>query len=103
MSDNFLSSRTGLRPRVLREITFWGRQYDVDRIVLFGSRARGDFNSRSDIDLAIYGGNFARFCLDVDEKTYTLLSYDFVNMSLNVQPELKQSIDEEGITLYEKV
>lgn len=35
----------------------------------FGSRARGDFKRTSDIDLAVSGGDFCRFALDVDEET----------------------------------
>ncbi|MFQ8585056.1 nucleotidyltransferase domain-containing protein [Blautia glucerasea] len=38
-------------------------------IILFGARARGDFKRMSDIDLAVSGGDFCRFALDVDEKT----------------------------------
>ena len=38
-------------------------------IILFGTRARGDFKRTSDIDLAVSGGDFCRFALDVDEET----------------------------------
>ena len=31
------------------------QQYGAKRLVLFGSRARGDHHERSDIDLAVYG------------------------------------------------
>ena len=30
-----------------------GREYDVDRLILFGSRARGDHRPDSDLDLAV--------------------------------------------------
>ena len=43
------------------------------------------------------------FSLDVDEKTWTLLQYDFVDMSQPVQPELIAAIEKEGVILYEKV
>ncbi len=33
------------------------------------ARARGDFKRTSDIDLAVSGGDFCRFALDVDEET----------------------------------
>ncbi|MBC8612833.1 nucleotidyltransferase domain-containing protein [Blautia faecis] len=38
-------------------------------IILFGARARGDFKRTSDIDLAVSGGDFCRFALNVDEET----------------------------------
>ena len=31
------------------------QKYDVDRVILFRSRARGDFRRTSDIDLAVEG------------------------------------------------
>lgn len=40
---------------------------------------------------------------DVDEETSTLLEYDIVDMSREMQDELRQSIMREGKILYEKV
>ena len=45
----------------------------MEKVILFGSRARGDYKEKSDIDLACTGGNYTRFSLDVDELTSTLL------------------------------
>lgn len=42
----------------------------VRLVILFGSNGlRGDFKRTSDIDLAVSGGDFCRFALDVDEET----------------------------------
>ena len=97
------SRATGIKEQVLAEINKLAETYQIKKVVLFGSRARGDFRERSDIDLAVYGGDFARFSLDVDEKTWTLLQYDFVDMNQSVQPELIAAIEKEGVILYEKV
>jgi len=88
---------------IYRQIAHIGKQFGVEKIVLFGSRARGDYRRTSDIDLAVVGGDFARFALDVDEETSTLLEYDIVDMSREMQDELRQSIMREGKILYEKV
>lgn len=98
-----ISLQTGIKVQVLREIEAFAEKHSLEKLVLFGSRARGDFRERSDIDLAVYGGNFAQFSLDVDGETWTLLKYDFVDMSQTIQPELKASIEKEGVVLYEKV
>ena len=94
---------TGIRQIVIDEIRQIAKSYGVERVVLFGSRARGDYRERSDIDLAVSGGDVACFSLDVDEETSTLLKYDIVNLDGAVQEELLASIRREGITIYEKI
>ena len=72
-------------------------------MILFGSRARGEYRKVSDIDLAVSGGNIAAFALDVEEETTTLLKYDVVNLDGSVQKELLDVIEKEGVMLYEKI
>ena len=75
----------------------------LHKVILFGSRARGDNHERSDIDLAIQGGNTTRFSLDADDEVYTLLFFDIVDLGKPVQPELLKEIERDGVVLYEKV
>lgn len=98
-----MNNNTGIAQKVIDQIIDLAKQHNVSKVVLFGSRARGDYREKSDIDLAVYDGDYARFMLDVDDETYTLLSYDVVNMNRPVDIELKESIEREGIVLYEKV
>lgn len=100
---DFLSEHTGIRKAVLQEIIQLAREYQVERVLLFGSRARGDYKERSDIDLAFQGGSGSRFILDVDEQTSTLLEFDIIDLSRPIAEELLTSIRKEGILLYEKV
>ena len=93
----------GISDIVLQQIRSFAHKYQIERVILFGSRARGDFHRTSDIDLAISGGDFANFSIDVDELTDTLLKYDFVNLDGAVQEELLESIQKEGVLIYEKV
>ncbi|MCM1135287.1 MAG: nucleotidyltransferase domain-containing protein [Clostridium sp.] len=94
---------SGIKPIVIQEIRGMARKYNVNRVILFGSRARGDYRRVSDIDLAVGGGDFAGFALEVEEETSTLLKYDIVNLDGSVQEELRTSIEKEGKILYEKV
>ena len=75
----------------------------MNKVILFGSRARGDFKRTSDIDLAAEGENFDRFALDIEEETSTLLQYDIVNLGRDMQEELREAIAREGIMIYEKI
>lgn len=96
-------NETGIKQQVIDEIRKLAKQHDVDRVILFGSRARGDFKRTSDIDLAVAGGAFDRFVLDVEEETSTLLEFDIVNLDREMQQELREAIRKEGRVLYEKV
>lgn len=96
-------NNTGIKAEVIEEIRKLARKYDVTKVILFGSRARGDFKRTSDIDIAVTGGDFVRFALDVDEETSTLLEYDIVDLDNDMQDELRYSIKKEGRILYEKV
>ncbi|MGD9153657.1 MAG: nucleotidyltransferase domain-containing protein [Gammaproteobacteria bacterium] len=77
----------------------------IDKIVLFGSRARDDAEERSDIDIAILCPNAtAREWLDVCEiveNTKTLLEIDVVRLDTASQ-ELQRRVFDEGRILYEK-
>ena len=88
--------------RVLQEILQFARDAGVERLVLFGSRARGTHSERSDIDLAVYGGGFDAFYFRVQEETESLLEFDLIDMHRKVSPSLLEEIEREGIEIYEK-
>lgn len=94
---------TGIRKEVVEEIRNIAKKYHIKKVVLFGSRARGDYKRTSDIDLAASGGDFARFALDVEEETSTLLEFDIVNLDREMQKELRDAIEQEGKLLYEEI
>ncbi len=94
---------TGIKELVIKEICGLAKKYGIEKVILFGSRARGDFHRASDIDLAVRGGDVARFAVDVDEETSTLLKFDIVDLDKNVQSGLLESIEREGRVLYEKI
>lgn len=56
-----------------------------------GIKPRGDFRRTSDIDLAVTGGEFERFALDVNEDTSTLLKYDLVDLNRDIHEELLEA------------
>ena len=87
---------------VLRELSYFAQKYSIDKIILFGSRARGTNAERSDIDIAVYGGDFDHFYWDVKEKVHSLLMFDIVQADVAISDELKQEIERDGVTIYEK-
>ena len=78
------------------------RDHGAERLVLFGSRARGDNRERSDVDLAVYGMPEAQrgaFWLDAEELP-TLLKLDIVHVAPDTAPEFLRNIKKDGVTLY---
>ena len=95
--------KSGIKPVVLDEIKRIAEEYEVKRVILFGSRARGDYHRASDIDLAVEGGRITDFILDVKEATSTLLNFDIVDLEKTAPGKFSDAIKKEGIVLYEKI
>lgn len=103
MAEENLYKDTGIKYSVIQDIIRLAQKNDVEKVILFGSRARGDYKDRSDIDLAFCGGNSSQFILSVDEETSTLLEFDVIDLNKPIREELLESIDREGVLLYEKI
>ena len=78
---------------------------EVQRIILFGSRARGDAAARSDIDLAIEAPDATRRqwleLILLVEEAQTLPPIDLVRLE-ETSPALRAQILAEGKTLYDR-
>ena len=80
---------------------------EVEKAVLFGSRAKGNYRKGSDIDLAITGKNVsAVIALNLKAYLNEVLPIpyyiDVVAYNLLDQPDLKEHIDRVGISFYQK-
>ena len=82
---------TGIKPKVLSEIKEIAQRHGIKNIILFGSRARGDYYHASDIDIAVSGGDVAGFVLDI------------IDLEKPIADELRASIEREGKVIYEKI
>lgn len=92
-----------LPERVERDIIKIAKKNNVKKVILFGSRARGTNSERSDIDLAISGGNALDFYFDIEEKAWTLLMFDVVELDRKISEELQAEINRDGVILYEEI
>ena len=92
-----------MQPNLHSLIADLGSAHGAARIVLFGSRARGDHHARSDIDLAVYGLPESRETafLDSIDELPTLLKFDVVFISPYTSPTLLEEIKRDGVILYE--
>lgn len=82
-----------------------GKEYSANKILLFGSRARGDNREKSDIDIAVYGvpkdRHFA-FSQAIGNIP-TLLQFDIVFITDETNEALIQNINKDGVVLMNKL
>ena len=90
---------------IIKSISEIGSRYKVDKIVLFGSRARGDNKKTSDIDLAIYcdedSNDESRIYFELEDIN-TLLKIDIVFIKSSTDRKFIENIEREGVTIYER-
>ena len=99
----------GLSTQTLQKIRDVFVQYpQVEEVVLYGSRARGDYKNGSDIDLTLRGGDdtlthtiLSRIANDLDDQLlpYTIDLSIFENIR---NPEMVEQIERIDVPLYKK-
>jgi len=93
-------------PRIRSElIRLADARPEINRLILFGSRARGDANERSDIDIAVEAHGISPenwlTWLDQLDNLNTLLPIDVIRYE-EADSILRGNIDQEGKVLYER-
>jgi len=89
--------------QIIREVS---ARPEVQRVILFGSRARGDHQERSDIDLAIAAptathSQWAQLHWELTEEADTLLEVDVVRLE-EVEPRLQERILRDGKVIHDR-
>jgi len=80
---------------------------EIESVILFGSRAMGNFKKGSDIDLAIKGSNvnrttIARLSRLLNDEYPIPFFFDLVHYENIKNMNLKKHIDNQGIVIYKK-
>jgi nucleotidyltransferase substrate binding protein (TIGR01987 family) len=90
---------------IYQAIASIGRRLGADRVVLYGSRARGDCRARSDIDIAVFGADTSTKSdfLDALEELPTLLDFDLVYVTKATDRALLDNINRDGVLLMDKL
>lgn len=92
--------RMDLELKLQREILAYAEKNGIDKVILFGSRARGTNHDRSDVDLAVLGGDVMSFKYDLDEHARTLLMFDVVDLAKRgLSKDLLSEIERDGVRL----
>lgn len=97
----------GLKQRHIDDITGVFLKYpQVECALLFGSRAKGNFRTNSDIDLALKGAIDLTTLLKIETSLDDLLlpyKIDLTNYHKIKNKDLIDHIDRVGVLLYEKI
>ena len=90
--------------RIYQSIADLGKQFKADKIVLFGSRARGDNRERSDIDIAVFGVSKEKqpAFIQAVGSLPTLLDFDIVFITDNTNEALMKNISQDGVIIMDK-
>ena len=102
-----IHERLGIKKKLLEDIIITIIEYkNIDRIVVFGSRASNDYTYNSDIDLAVFSDQLTsrdvNIIKDNLEELPTALKFDVVGYSILKKELLKTHINNSGITIYEQ-
>ncbi|WP_027183652.1 nucleotidyltransferase family protein [Desulfovibrio inopinatus] len=100
--------RYGLRESILHDMVAVFKKYPhIERVVLYGSRAKGCFKPGSDIDICLYGKNITTMeknliAIDLDELDLPYIIDIAVFDSLS-HAALRELIERVGIVLYQRL
>ena len=101
-----MANRYGLSDSALEQVTEAIRQFDqIVAVVLFGSRAKGNYKPGSDIDLAVNGDRVsprivAQLADCLNEETPLPYFFDVVHYETLDNQALVDHIDRVGIVIY---
>lgn len=97
----------GLKDNQIKEIVDKIQKFpEIEKAVIYGSRARGDFKPSSDVDIAIFGEktNWALSASlqdELEEETYLPYFFDVVSYNTITSNDLKAEINKYGKILYD--
>lgn len=103
MRNNSLLQRNGLLQKDIELIKHGISQFpEITGVILFGSRAKGNFKPGSDVDLAIKGVDIthttvSRLSFMLNEEIPLPYFFDIVHYEKITEPELIHHIDRVGI------
>ncbi|EMI09975.1 nucleotidyltransferase domain-containing protein [Anoxybacillus gonensis] len=85
-----------------RLLAYFRSEEEIQRVVLFGSRAKGTARYNSDIDLCIdYTGKQKWKVIDAIDEIVGIYSFDVLFFD-SLNKEIARQIERDGIVIYER-
>lgn len=98
----------GLKEKDILEITvILSKEPNVEKALIFGSRAKGAYKPGSDVDIALMGSSLtfndiSRISFQLNEETNMPWKFDVLNFHTIQEPALVEHIKRVGMVFYEK-
>ena len=99
-----MSNSFGLPERTINELLeYFKMKPEIQKVVIYGSRAKGTYKNGSDIDLAIWSDkeNSSEITAELEELP-TPYMFDVIDYKMLSHENLKKSIDKDGIVFYKR-
>ena len=106
MQKEYSALSVGLRLSDLEFMTeVFSRFSEVEKCVLFGSRAKGTYRNGSDVDVALFGGNISHtiardISFVLNEESPLPYHFDIVVYNQITNADLIEHIDRVGVIIY---
>lgn len=86
--------------------SLFARQREIERVILYGSRARGTHKPFSDVDITLLGvgltrSHLSRLMADIDESSLPYF-FDISLFAKLTNPDLIEQIEQTGVVLYRR-
>ncbi len=101
-----MENQFGLRKDIIENLKKIFEKYvEVERVCIFGSRAKGTYKETSDIDIVMYGEKLThtintKIYYEIDD-LYLVYKIDLINFnSLSENDKLRENIIKEGVEIY---
>ncbi len=101
-----MEEKFGLDKTIIEKLKKIFEKYEeVERVCIFGSRAKGTYKDTSDIDIVMYGEKLThtlntKIYYDIEE-LYLVYKIDLINFnSLSEKDKLRENIIKEGVEIY---
>ena len=99
-------NKFGLPERTIKELLeYFKSKPEVKKVMIYGSRAKGNFKNGSDIDFAVWTDDKSAYELRIEaelddlETPYMFDVTDYKNLT---HEGMKNSIDRDGVLFYKK-
>jgi predicted nucleotidyltransferase len=92
---------------ILRIEAIFSRYPEIEKVIIFGSRALGNYKAGSDVDLALFGDLLtekiiASIHFELNENSLMPYFFDVINYHSIRNDSLKDHINQQGKLIYER-